>query len=152
MKTMKLHKKKKHTKYIKKLRNGADFTEIAKKHSEDVSNSMNGGQLGYITMKTAFVQPFLEAAFQLKKANDTSEPTKTQFGYHIIRLLDDKRGFAANKDLVIENLSNDRRKAGYKTLLVELKEKAVIEANFDKLSDINLAVTDFSGKSNKAKQ
>lgn len=63
-----------------------DFGEIAKEYSEDPGSAVNGGDLGWFG-KGMMVPEFEEAAFALNKG-EISEPIKTQFGYHIIRLTD----------------------------------------------------------------
>ena len=67
------------------LMNGADFSLLAQKYSEDPGSRANGGDLGY-TEKGQFVPPFEEAAYKLK-INEISKPVLTDFGYHIIQLL-----------------------------------------------------------------
>jgi parvulin-like peptidyl-prolyl isomerase len=71
-----------------KLKDGAEFTEMAEKYSEDPSVKKNKGDLGYFTWGR-MVPPFQEAAWKLK-VGEMSEPVETQFGFHII-LLEDKR-------------------------------------------------------------
>jgi parvulin-like peptidyl-prolyl isomerase len=71
----------------KQLKNGAQFEEIAKKSSLD-SNKETGGDLGYFR-EGMMVKPFEEVAFKLK-VGEISEPVKTDFGWHIIKV-DDKR-------------------------------------------------------------
>jgi len=69
---------------LKKIRNGASFSELAKKHSDDPVSGENGGSLGEFPegmMATEF-----ENALKKLKAKETSEPIKTSYGYHIIRL------------------------------------------------------------------
>jgi len=69
---------------LKKIRNGASFSELAKKHSDDPVSGENGGSLGEFPegmMVTEF-----ENALKKLKAKETSEPIKTSYGYHIIRL------------------------------------------------------------------
>ena len=69
---------------LKKIRNGASFSELAKKHSDDPVSGKDGGSLGEFPegmMVTEF-----ENALKKLKAKETSEPIKTSFGYHIIRL------------------------------------------------------------------
>jgi len=69
---------------LKKIRNGASFTELAKKHSDDTVSGKNGGSLG------EFPEGMMVAEFEnaLKKLSpkETSEPVKTSFGFHIIQL------------------------------------------------------------------
>jgi peptidyl-prolyl cis-trans isomerase C len=73
---------------ITELDGGADFSELAKKHSTGPSGK-SGGELGWFSPKQ-MVAPFSEAAAKLEKGGYTKEPVKTQFGWHII-ILDDLR-------------------------------------------------------------
>ena len=70
------------------LQNGADFATLAKKFSEDTGSKANGGKLTISKGQT--VAPFDQTAFLLKK-NAISKPVKTEFGYHIIQPLSDKK-------------------------------------------------------------
>ena len=70
---------------IAAVKNGGDFIELAKSRSKGPSGA-GGGDLGYFD-KDAMVAPFSEAAFKLKKGK-ISEPVKTQFGWHVIKLED----------------------------------------------------------------
>lgn len=64
------------------LDKGADFATLAKKYSDDGSGK-SGGDLGTF-VRGAMVAPFEQAAFALPQGG-VSEPTESQFGYHIIR-------------------------------------------------------------------
>jgi protein-export membrane protein SecD len=64
------------------------FAELANEHSED-GDGVNGGNLGYAS-PDAYVEPFMNAALSLEKGEITRELVRTQFGYHIIILLDKK--------------------------------------------------------------
>jgi peptidyl-prolyl cis-trans isomerase D len=66
------------------LKSGKDFGELAKKYSADPGSAAQGGDLGWAE-KDAYVAPFADALFGLQ-AGQLSEPVKTQYGYHIIRL------------------------------------------------------------------
>jgi len=69
------------------LKNGADFATLAKEKSKD-PGAAEGGDLGYFT-KDQMVPEFADAAFKLDKGQ-ISDPVKTQFGWHIIKV-EDKR-------------------------------------------------------------
>ena len=74
---------------LAKLKAGADFATVAKENSEDVGSAKQGGDLGW--MEKGVMDPaFEEAAFALKAKGDISEVVKSDFGYHIIQLEDDK--------------------------------------------------------------
>jgi peptidyl-prolyl cis-trans isomerase C len=73
---------------LAKIKGGADFEKLARELSIDPSAKTNGGDLEYFT-KGQMVAEFSEAAFKLNKGQ-VSEPVKTQFGFHIIKV-EDKR-------------------------------------------------------------
>ncbi len=72
-----------------KLLIGEDFSTLAKKHSSDPSVTSNGGDMGW-TGRGALVPEFEATAFKLKP-NEISMPIETEYGIHIIQLLD-RRG------------------------------------------------------------
>ena len=65
---------------------GADFNALAAQVSEDPSARSNAGRLGYFSAKGKMDPAFSKAAFALAREGDVSEPVKTQFGWHLIRL------------------------------------------------------------------
>jgi len=71
------------------LINGADFSALAKEYSNDPGSASRGGDLGWFGFGR-MVEEFQDAAFALKEVGDISKPFKTQFGYHIIKLLGKK--------------------------------------------------------------
>ncbi len=68
------------------LRVGADFADLARRYSADPGSGAQGGDLGWAARGT-FVPPFEAAAYALKPG-ELSAPTETQFGYHIIQLVE----------------------------------------------------------------
>ncbi len=73
---------------IVRLKKGEDFEKVAAEVTEDPSGKANGGDLGYFT-KEQMVPEFADAAFKMDKGQ-ISEPVKTQFGWHVIKV-EDKR-------------------------------------------------------------
>jgi peptidyl-prolyl cis-trans isomerase C len=68
----------------KKIVAGADFSNIALQESDDVTSGAKGGDLGFFR-HNQMVPPFEEAAFKLQ-AGELSQPVKTPFGYHLIKV------------------------------------------------------------------
>ena len=81
-----------------KLNEGADFAELAKEFSDGPSG-INGGNLGFFG-KGMMVKPFEEAAFALMPG-EISEIIETQFGYHIIKVLE-KKGSEVNASHILK--------------------------------------------------
>ncbi|MDR1276678.1 MAG: SurA N-terminal domain-containing protein [Candidatus Accumulibacter sp.] len=63
------------------------FVALAKQYSEDVGSAKSGGDLGFF-QRDAMVKPFADAVFDTLKKNEISEIVESDFGYHIIQLID----------------------------------------------------------------
>ncbi len=74
-------------KILAELKSGGDFARLAKEKSEDTGTKDDGGNLDWSEAE-GYVQPFGEALKSLKKGELAKEPVKTNFGYHIIELVD----------------------------------------------------------------
>jgi len=70
---------------LEKIKGGDKFGKLAKEFSTDTGSGKKDGNLGYFT-KGMMVKPFEDAAFKLN-VGETSEPIKSEFGYHIIKRL-----------------------------------------------------------------
>ncbi|WP_251041076.1 peptidylprolyl isomerase [Bacillus sp. ISL-45] len=112
------------------LDNGKNFAELAKKYSTDTSNADNGGDLGYFG-KGEMAEEFENAAFALE-TDAISEPVKTEFGYHIIKLVDKKAAKAAkfddHKGEIKELLFDQKIQAEYPNWLEEKKAEYKIKS------------------------
>lgn len=73
---------------LAKAKGGADFAELAKKYSQDESNAAKGGDLDYFG-RGQMVPEFDAAAFSMQPGQ-ISDLVKTQYGYHIIKMVDKK--------------------------------------------------------------
>lgn len=113
----------------KKLDEGEDFGELAKEYSTDTSNSQQGGDLGFFG-KGKMVKEFEDAAFSLE-IGEISEPVKTEFGYHIIKVEDRKEAeeadFEKSKDEIKDMIFQERFQEAYDTWLQEKLEEYEIQ-------------------------
>jgi len=109
---------------LAELKQGGDFAAIAKEKSKD-PGAQNGGDLGYFT-KDQMVPEFAQAAFKLE-AGQLSDPVKTQFGWHIIRV-DEKRDRPVPEfDKVRDQLENFLSRRSQADLINKLRAQANIE-------------------------
>lgn len=112
---------------LAELKKGADFNKLAKQYSQDQGSAVNGGDLGWFT-RGQMVPEFEKASFALKRKNDISEPIRTQFGYHIVQLLDKKakeeRPFEEVKSLVKEQYQREKAQEIYTEQMDEMTKLA----------------------------
>ncbi len=66
------------------LKNGADFAELAQKHSDDKRSAAQGGEMPWFSAGR-MIPAFSEPAFALRNIGDMTEPIETDFGFHIIK-------------------------------------------------------------------
>jgi peptidyl-prolyl cis-trans isomerase C len=90
---------------IKELSKGADFAELAKKKSTGPSGP-NGGDLGFFG-KGQMVPEFEKAAFAMSKGAVSTDPVKTQFGYHVIKVEERRKAEVPKYDAVVEQLRGE---------------------------------------------
>ena len=109
------------------LKKGEDFGELAKKFSEGPS-APKGGDLGFFG-RGQMVKPFEDKAFTMKP-NEVSEPVRTRFGFHIIKVFEKrearKKTLDEVKTTIEESLRNKKFFQERRALLTSLKKEAEI--------------------------
>lgn len=109
---------------IEELQGGADFAALAQERSTGPS-APSGGDLGYF-QRGQMVPEFGEAAFALEPGAITTEPVQTQFGWHVIKVLDRRTAeptFAESEPQLRQDLAREIVTA----LVADLREDAEIE-------------------------
>ena len=109
---------------FEQLRKGADFATLAKEKSKDPSSS-EGGDLGYFT-RDRMVPEFADAAFKLQ-VGQISDPVKTEFGWHIIKLEDKRNRPIPEFDKVKDQLENMVARKALSEQVAKLRADAKIE-------------------------
>ncbi|MBW1938287.1 MAG: peptidylprolyl isomerase [Deltaproteobacteria bacterium] len=121
----------------KKLENGKDFAELAKKYSDDPGTKDSGGDLGFFT-KGRMVPEFESVAFSLKPG-ELSEPVKTNFGYHIIEVQEKKAASIKNladvQAQIRQALQTEKQQKSQDALIEQLKAKYPVKVNKDLLAE-----------------
>ena len=121
---IKAEKKAKAEDLRKQLLTGADFAELAKKNS-DCPSRQSGGDLGVFT-RGDMVKPFEDAAFT-QEVNSIGPVVETDFGYHIIQVLERN----APKTLALD----EKMKGNISTFLIQQKQQEAFDAMVKKLRD-----------------
>ena len=106
------------------LKGGAKFDDLAKKHSKDTGSAKNGGDLDF-AKPDSYVPEFGQAMASLKKGEMTTDPVKTQFGFHIIKLDDTREAqfppFEEVKPQVVQRLEQQKLQNYQETLRKQAK-------------------------------
>ena len=95
---------------LKEVRAGADFAELAKKNSEDPGTAPKGGDLGFI-VRGQTVPPFEKFAFSAKP-KEISDVVTTEYGYHIIQVLEKEPARVKPFDEVKDSIADQLKKQG----------------------------------------
>ncbi|MFH0893952.1 MAG: peptidylprolyl isomerase [Bacteroidota bacterium] len=109
----------------KQIQNGADFSELANKYSDDKGTVGKGGVLPYFSTGR-MVPEFESAAFALKNNGDVSAPIKTDYGWHIIKRVELKKlqSFDEMKaDLKVKVAKDGRSELPKKAVIAKLKKE-----------------------------
>ena len=109
---------------IEKLKNGADFSALAKEFSTGPSGP-KGGDLGYFG-RGQMVPDFEAAAFNLEIGTFSSQPVRTQFGWHVIKLEDKRVAAPATLDEMRGQIANSLSQQALARLIEEMRSDADI--------------------------
>ncbi|HAF01209.1 MAG TPA: peptidylprolyl isomerase [Methylophilaceae bacterium] len=111
---------------IAQLNKGTDFAKLAKEKSLDPGSKEKGGDLGWFS-PAGMVKPFSDATTALKKGELTSTPVQTQFGWHVIKLIDTRATQVPPYDKVEDGLERTLQQRKLEKMMLGLKDKAKIE-------------------------
>jgi len=132
-----------------RVKAGDDFGKLANDKSDDRGSATKNGELPWFG-SGRMIPEFENAAFALKNTGDVSEPIKSSFGWHIIKLLD-RRGVASfesmKEDLQNKVKRDERANLGLKSFVAKLKSDynyAVMAASVKEIADLltNKTLTD----------
>jgi peptidyl-prolyl cis-trans isomerase D len=107
---------------LKQIKGGADFAELARKNSEDPGSAQKGGDLGWI-VRGQTVKPFEDTAFSLKP-KEIGNVIKTEYGYHIIQVLDHQQAHLRTFEEVAAPLADEVRKQRVSQMMQDLTDRA----------------------------
>lgn len=151
------------------LNDGEDFADIAREYSDDKRSARKGGELDWFSAGK-MVPDFEKVAFSLKNVGDVSEPFETDFGFHIVTLLDkkpvepyeelvprfkeymnrDDYRKALIKSAVVKKILKDYEFKKYsntiKTMLSKFDSDKIVPEEFEKPSDLTKVLFSINDK------
>jgi peptidyl-prolyl cis-trans isomerase C len=110
---------------LARVRGGEDFEKVASELSTDPGSKSEGGDLGFFS-KDRMVEPFAEAAFKLEPGQ-ISEPVKTQFGWHVIKVEEKRDRPVPTFEEMREQIDTYLGRKAQQDLVLGLRQKAKIE-------------------------
>jgi peptidyl-prolyl cis-trans isomerase D len=132
---------------LKQAKGGADFADLAKKNSEDEASAKNGGDLDYFG-RGRMVPEFDQAVFAMQPGQ-ISDLIKTQYGYHIIKLVDKKasatRTLADVRQQITDQLSYEKAQTQAADLSQKLEKDIKKPADLDTVAKANGLAVQESG-------
>ncbi|PVV21556.1 MAG: hypothetical protein B6D74_11320, partial [gamma proteobacterium symbiont of Ctena orbiculata] len=121
-----------------RLKNGESFAELAKQNSQDPGSAESGGDLGFFTR--GIMAPAFEAAVFSLEEGAISEPVRTEFGYHLIKLTGIKDGDVKPFDEARVEVETAYRKAEGERLYFEMAEQ-LADISYEDPSSLEPAAT-----------
>lgn len=119
-------------KVLKEIRDGADFSEMAKKYSEDEITGPNGGIIGFVR-RGDILKEFEDAAFGLEPGG-VSDVVETQLGLHIIKTIEKTEDAVSIQHILIKIEKTEEDETKIINLMQDLKKKIEGGESFEKLA------------------
>lgn len=117
-------------KVLAEIRGGKTFAEMAKKYSDDSGSKDKGGDLDFFSRDSGLVQEFVDAAFGLN-VGEISQPVKTTFGYHVIKVTGRKAAegpeFEQQKEELRKRLQEERASKQFNEWFSQVRAEARID-------------------------
>jgi peptidyl-prolyl cis-trans isomerase C len=114
-----------------RVKKGEDFAKVAKEVSEDPGSKEKGGDLDFFR-RDAMVKEFSDAAFAMKK-DEISDPVRSEFGYHIIKVTDRKPAETVTlekvKPQLLAYLQRQKKQVEIEKLVGDIRSKADVKVN-----------------------
>lgn len=117
---------------LEQIKNGANFEKLAEQYSDDKASAKRGGDLGLIS-RGDFVTEFETAAFQLKDG-EISDIVQTQFGFHIIQMIERRGEKIHTRHILVQVLPTPEDEQRVINELNELRARALNGEDFSELA------------------
>ena len=111
---------------IAQLNKGADFAKLAKEKSLDPGSKDKGGDLGWFS-PASMVKPFSDVTSNLQKGAISASPVQTQFGWHVIKLIDTRPAQPLAYEKVNDGLQKNLQQRQLEKMMSDLRSKAKID-------------------------
>lgn len=112
-------------KALARVKGGEDFAKVVAEVSKDPGSKTDGGDLGFFA-KDRMVEPFAEAAFKLEPGQ-ISEPVKSQFGWHVIRVEEKRTKPVPTFEEMKEQVDTYLTRKAQQDLIMALRQNAKVE-------------------------
>lgn len=121
------------TALLTRIKNGEDFKKIASNYSDDIERKESGGDLGLLSIDQ--LPPAFKDAVALLKVQEVSEPIRTDYGYHVLKLTERIPGkeytYEEVKDRLTDMVRQRKMRVKLDEWLIDLKKKVYIEEKLE---------------------
>lgn len=121
---------------------GKPFAEVARKYSDDPSVAKNGGDIGPMVVDN--LSPAFAENVQAMKVGDMSQPVLTNFGYHVIKLVDVRKGrqyaFAEVRESIVAEVREDWLKRQRREFVEKITADPALKLNVDAIRALKTSI------------